>query len=298
MHLKNSDYIVAHNTDFDINVLRCEFLRNNIEDPFKEDLNIICTMKKSKDFCKLPSTYGNYKWPSLQELYFKLFRVHFKEAHNAKFDVRATFKCFWELSQQNVILISKIKQTKQPILDRNYLISFFTERQDIFYGLISNYYPLDEELLSLLEPNLDWDAVSRNTEINWTIDLIKKFQDNWDMEAEYCGYSLGEIKWYALSSNPNLPWSIELIQMFKEKFAFKYPGDYSLGELSSNEALSWGDDLLEEFKDEWNWNELSSSSFLPWQNISLEKFIDKWNWGRIKRFFIFTLAKNSVRPIY
>lgn len=279
--IRSCDYVVAHNADFDINVLRCELLRNNIEDPFKKDMSIICTMKKSKDFCKLPSSYGDYKWPSLQELYAKLFNKSFKDAHNARFDVKATFECFWKLNQLNFIQVNKIKHSQGTVFNKNFLFSFFKKRGDIFYDLLSNYYPLDENLLCLLEAELNWDNVSENTEIEWNIDIIERFQDKWDSDVEHSGWPMGSIKWYGLSRNTSIPWSIELIKMFKDKWAFENPGEYNTGSLSTNQSLPWCDDLLMEFKDEWNWNELSSSSFLPWHEISLNKFIDKWNWDKL-----------------
>ena len=56
----------------------------------------ICTMKESTNYCKIPGKYG-YKWPSLSELFYKLFQTNFNESHNAEYDIKATFKCFWKL---------------------------------------------------------------------------------------------------------------------------------------------------------------------------------------------------------
>lgn len=274
--IKNSDYIIAHNAEFDINVLRCEFLRNNIEDPFNEDVKIICTMKQSKNFCKLPSAYGDYKWPSLQELYSKLFGEYFNESHNAKVDVKATFECFWKLNQLDIIKIRKEVSNQRTSYDEKFLLSFFKKRNSIFYYLISRYYPFDNNLLKLLETNLNYSALSYNTEIAWTIEFINKHKDKW----EFCvsNNDWKPKKWNGLSSNISLPWSINLIRMFQENWAFEDISDYNAGALSGNKALPWCDDLLFEFQDRWNWNELSSSGILPWKEISLEKFIDKWNW--------------------
>ncbi len=60
--------------------------------------NKICTMEKTTIFCAIDGPYG-YKWPKLSELYYKLFRTGFKEAHNAAIDITATAKCFWELKR-------------------------------------------------------------------------------------------------------------------------------------------------------------------------------------------------------
>lgn len=278
LQIRSCDYVVAHNADFDINVLRCEFLRNNIEDPFKEDLNIICTMKKSIDFCKIPSAYGNYKWPSLQELYAKLFNKSFKDAHNAKFDVKATFECFSKLKQLEVIKITEETNNVISDYDKHFLFSFFKERDDVFYDLISAYFPLDEYLLDLLYSKLDWHKVSCNKNIDWSFQIIKKYKDKWNSDFLDDGWAMGRVKWYGLSSNEAIPWSIKLIKMFRENWAYKDPSDYKSGSLSANKSLPWCDELLEEFQEEWNWDELSSSSTIPWKNITIDKFLDRWNW--------------------
>ena len=40
---------------------------------------------------------GNYKFPTLSELHFKIFGKNFNEAHNASADVDATARCLFEL---------------------------------------------------------------------------------------------------------------------------------------------------------------------------------------------------------
>ena len=55
-------------------------------------------MESTINFCAIKGPYGN-KWPKLSELYYKLFRTDFKEAHNAIVDISATAKCFWELKR-------------------------------------------------------------------------------------------------------------------------------------------------------------------------------------------------------
>jgi DNA polymerase III epsilon subunit-like protein len=104
-----SSYVVAHNTDFDISVLRCEFLRNNIHDPFlKGNHKLICTMKSSVDFCKISSPSGGYKWPKLSELYYKLFKEDFSGAHDALYDIKATYECYVQLRKIGIIKMHPI----------------------------------------------------------------------------------------------------------------------------------------------------------------------------------------------
>lgn len=108
--LKAVHYIVAHNADFDINVIKCELLRytelSKVEiDQLFSKIEIICTMKASTTVCKITSRYSDceYKFPSLKELHQYLFDENYDNIHNSLFDVRATTKCFLELSKKGFI---------------------------------------------------------------------------------------------------------------------------------------------------------------------------------------------------
>lgn len=99
--LKISDFVVAHNTDFDLDILGNCIQSIYGSNPFSSK-KIICTMKSTVDYCKLPSRYG-FKYPKLSELYFKLFEKELSNSHNAEIDVLHTFKCFKKLKRLNII---------------------------------------------------------------------------------------------------------------------------------------------------------------------------------------------------
>jgi DNA polymerase-3 subunit epsilon len=96
-----SSILIAHNMSFDEKVVGSEFLREKIDSKLFT-IPKICTMEKSTDYCKIPNSYG-YKWPSLSELYFKLFEKDFEDAHDAVADVRACAECFFGLKKKGVI---------------------------------------------------------------------------------------------------------------------------------------------------------------------------------------------------
>lgn len=101
--INSVDFIVAHNISFDINVVASEMYRSKIDsDIFNKEQ--ICTMERTINFCKLPGNYG-YKFPKLSELHQKLFYTTFDEAHDASVDIKATFKCFYELIKNKTIKI-------------------------------------------------------------------------------------------------------------------------------------------------------------------------------------------------
>lgn len=96
--------LVAHNIDFDYKVVGAELERLGWPVGFGST-PMICTMKASTEFCRIPSMngYKTFKWPKLQELHRKLFALEFKEAHNAAADIQATARCFFELVRLKVI---------------------------------------------------------------------------------------------------------------------------------------------------------------------------------------------------
>jgi len=99
--IAQSDFIVAHNIDFDKMILGAELLRKNVKSNF-DSVPKICTMKSATNYCQVPGNYG-YKWPTLSELHIKLFGEDFEGAHDAFADIEATEKCFWELKRRGVL---------------------------------------------------------------------------------------------------------------------------------------------------------------------------------------------------
>jgi DNA polymerase III subunit epsilon len=100
----SADFLVAHNISFDEKIIGAEFLRKDMPNCLAGK-KTICTKEISTGFCALPSAngYAGYKWPKLSELHTKLFGCDFEDSHNAKSDVKATAKCFWEMRKKGVV---------------------------------------------------------------------------------------------------------------------------------------------------------------------------------------------------
>lgn len=91
--LEQVDYVIAHNLNFNENVLAAEFLRKGISHSlFTKER--VCLMQESTFFCKLPSKTGGYKWPSLSELHSIIFKKAYAPPNNARADVIAATRCF------------------------------------------------------------------------------------------------------------------------------------------------------------------------------------------------------------
>lgn len=99
---KKADNFVGHNVNFDVSIIGAEMFRADLNGKFSF-LPQICTMKKSTNYCQLKGKYG-YKYPTLGELYLKLFGKELKDAHDALVDINATTECFWKLKELGVIV--------------------------------------------------------------------------------------------------------------------------------------------------------------------------------------------------
>jgi DNA polymerase-3 subunit alpha len=110
----NADKIIGHNIYFDTSIIKANVLRYNnlkILSGFACQRVVITldkskridTMMKSIKFVGAKFNDGRAgKYPTLEELYFKLFNETFP-AHNAKEDILATEKCYKKLVELGII---------------------------------------------------------------------------------------------------------------------------------------------------------------------------------------------------
>lgn len=129
---KNCKMIVAHNLDFDEKVIWAEYLRLWKSIPF-DWLQKHCTMKAWVDICKIRRSKTKYKFPTLAELHYKLFKENFDNAHSALADTKACARCFfyiksieesWEsidpqVNELNKLVFDDIATTALDIMNSN-----------------------------------------------------------------------------------------------------------------------------------------------------------------------------------
>jgi len=114
-YINDADVIIGHNIEYDESMILLELQRLNSTFRYKPK-QVICTMKETINFCKLPkkiSTSPGYKRPKLWELYKKLFEKYFIWAHDAMVDVEATLECFIESYKRDII---KIQQKNENVM--------------------------------------------------------------------------------------------------------------------------------------------------------------------------------------
>lgn len=104
--VESATLLVGHNIDFDRHIIGCELYRNSLDYRTLLDKPSVCTMVRSTDFCALPSAsryHSGYKYPTLTELYTKLFGHTFTGAHDALSDITATKDCYFELLRRGIL---------------------------------------------------------------------------------------------------------------------------------------------------------------------------------------------------
>jgi len=119
-----SDCIVAHNLDFDREMIKIEMERNREilemqncprwRDVFcqefekKNGIATYCTMKAGKNVCKILRKYSRgsyYKNPKLSELYYHFFQMVPNNLHNSIVDTYTCMMCYLQLQKlQNITI--------------------------------------------------------------------------------------------------------------------------------------------------------------------------------------------------
>ena len=130
--------LVAHNLEFDMNILIVELIRMNrsaelLEDDLAIDLNNsayekitnikkYCTMKETEKKCNIKAvskTGKEYtKYPTLGELHYYLFRSYPKNLHNSLNDILICLRCYYMLQQKGDIYLenNEIKEMLKALL--------------------------------------------------------------------------------------------------------------------------------------------------------------------------------------
>ena len=102
--LQNCDIVVGHNISFDKRMIMVECIRNGVQQYFNyrgKKKNEFCTMKYGVDICmieKINITGDKYfKYPTLSELYYKLFNEIPLNTHDSYVDVLLCLRCYCKI---------------------------------------------------------------------------------------------------------------------------------------------------------------------------------------------------------
>lgn len=91
----NINLLIAHNINFDINILKSELFRYqyNITLDIIENINTFCTMLSSQIKMNV------YKWPKLAEAYRYFYNEDITNAHDAEYDTLYCYRVYLKLDE-------------------------------------------------------------------------------------------------------------------------------------------------------------------------------------------------------
>jgi len=138
LDMESCELIIAHNMEFDMNIIMAEMVRvkqsvpadspvyailcKQIEHRQTKTSKLYCTMQDSIHLCNIlvPGKFGKpyKKFPTLEELHKYLFGYNPKKLHNALNDVVVCFRCFYkmkydgDIGDENVKLAEMIEMLK------------------------------------------------------------------------------------------------------------------------------------------------------------------------------------------
>lgn len=103
--LRGVKMLIAHNADFDVNVLKAELVRQGMMHIVEEMSmkTVTCTMKTCKEVVNAQNAYRRQKYPTLKELYEFATEKHMQHAHDAKYDVQNMHEAVKSLFDRKLI---------------------------------------------------------------------------------------------------------------------------------------------------------------------------------------------------
>jgi DNA polymerase III epsilon subunit-like protein len=115
--LSDCKIIVGHNIESDCRIINKNYSHHI--DLF-QNKELYCTMKNSKEMCKLKNINGHIKNPKLEELYYNLFKKIPENCHDSMKDVEYTAECYFYMKFrfEDILEIIKNIDTYNDILFR------------------------------------------------------------------------------------------------------------------------------------------------------------------------------------
>jgi DNA polymerase III subunit epsilon len=157
--LSKCDTLVAHNTAFDLQIIKREF--NKYAMKLFIPKNIHCTMMTAKNQMKLEGKYDDYKFPKLQECFDHFFHRGVQDYHDALLDVTLCREIYFHMLRQGVEPVAP-REIPKALLKRidgdkyKNLVKFLKEldnsklslwENDFCKSLIEKLDKLDEHIL-------------------------------------------------------------------------------------------------------------------------------------------------------
>ena len=155
--IKNSKYIVGHNLKFDLDVIRAECIRRNLDFSPIEKLIPTCTLDLVKQW------YGRPK--KLEVIYQELFGEMFDGAHNALNDTEACARVY--------SVIKEDPRKYKNIKPKNVII----KASEVAACIGKNYYKKPQEVLEELWKRYSPETFKGKTKDDYAMEVIEANED-------------------------------------------------------------------------------------------------------------------------
>lgn len=169
-------------------------------------------------------------------------------------------------------------------------IIYLLDHRDAFTNHICGCYSFSEVFIERYKNYINWDFLSINEKLPWSIPFIERFYELWN--------------WKRLSGNESLPWSEEFILRFADKWKIKTNDSRYEPCLLYNDSITWSKklvyrfadqmcgtwlaqrtellndhpEILEDFKEVIWWEYVSANEYMNWSEELIDKFITYWDW--------------------
>lgn len=181
---------------------------------------------------------------------------------------------------------------------------FFEKYNDKWDFIELSYFntniPLSLEILVKYKDRWNWEFMSENSNLPWSINFIDVFQKylHWDKvqnkfffgERVNCSYNYliwdkpfitkfidvllkrdDESISFLISNDYRIIWDLELIEKYNKKIDFK--------SLSNQQNILWSIELIKKYNDYWDWSSLSSNHHIDFSTEIIDEFVELWNWN-------------------
>jgi hypothetical protein len=121
---------------------------------------------------------------------------------------------------------------------------------------ISNNLPIP-----LIRPyGFNWSGLSRNESLPWEQNLIDDYSNKWD--------------WELLSCNCGVGFTLDQLKKYDDKIKWQV-GKLDYKSIALNSSLPWSEELIDKYDDKWHWFGLSMNTGIPWNDLIIDKYLDK-----------------------
>ncbi|MDR6967917.1 hypothetical protein J2X31_001931 [Flavobacterium arsenatis] len=154
---------------------------------------------------------------------------------------------YWE---NRIYLYENIEIEESLIEIENYLTSSNIKDSDIL-EFSTEYNGRGFDYIPILTKSKLLDYLSGNHKMNWTDELIEKYENKWN--------------WKKISINPKIHWSSVLIEKYSSKIDWK---------LICLNNIPWNIQLIKKFEFSVNWESLSSNPIFYDNHLNIEYYAD------------------------